>query len=481
MSWTFEMGRIKHIHFVGIGGVGMAGIAEVLLSQGYRVSGSDLSDNALTKRLRSVGADIYQGHEASHVEGVDVVVRSSAVDQNNPELVAAREKHIPIVPRAEMLGELMRFRYGIAIAGTHGKTTTTSLVTSILTEAGVDPTFVIGGRLNSAGSNARLGTGRYLVAEADESDASFLYLQPMISVITNIDQDHMATYHNDFEELKHAFIEFLHRLPFYGLAVLCMDDPVIRELLPRVSRPFFTYGLTSDADFRASNIRQVGTTTYFTVERPNKASSIDIVLNLPGKHNVLNALAAIAIASELKIPDQAIQSALEKFAGIGRRFQISNDLPLKNGGKITLIDDYGHHPREIAVTIDAVRHSWPERRLVTVFQPHRYTRTRDLFTDFCEVLSQPDVLLLLDVYSAGESPIEGADGATLIKKIQERGLVQPIFVEKHDQLADILQETLRDGDVLLMQGAGNIGALASHLAATQLRESVPRATVGEAH
>jgi UDP-N-acetylmuramate--alanine ligase len=481
VSWTFEMGRIKHIHFVGIGGVGMAGIAEVLLSQGYRVSGSDLADNALTKRLRAVGAEIYQGHHASNVENADVVVRSSAVDLKNPEFAYAREHHIPIVARAEMLGELMRFRYGIAIAGTHGKTTTTSLVTSILTEEGVDPTFVIGGRLNSAGSNARLGTGRYLVAEADESDASFLYLKPMISVITNIDADHMSTYNNSFDELKNAFIEFLHRLPFYGLAVLCVDDPVVKEILPKVSRPFVTYGFTSDAGFKALNIKQTGTKTFFTVERPNGINSIDITLNLPGRHNVLNALAAVAIATELKVSDQAIQKALEKFAGIGRRFQISNDLPLKKGGKITLIDDYGHHPREIAVTLQAARHSWPDKRLVMVFQPHRYTRTHDLFDDFCDVLSQPDVLALLDVYSAGEAVIPGADGASLVKKIHERGTIEPIFVAKHEQLADILQDTLRDGDILLMQGAGNIGALASHLVTTQLCESVPQVAQSETH
>lgn len=467
------MGRIKHIHFVGVGGVGMMGIAEVLLSQGYRVSGSDLSDNASTKRLRMVGVEVYQGHDASHIQNADVVVRSSAVDFNNPELIAAREKHIPIVQRAEMLGELMRFRYGIAIAGTHGKTTTTSLVTSILTEEGVDPTFVIGGRLNSAGSNARLGAGRYLVAEADESDASFLYLKPMISVITNIDADHMATYHNNFDELRNAFIDFLHRLPFYGLAVLCVDDPVVREILSQVSRPIVTYGFTEDADFRASNITQSGTKTSFTVERPNGATSLEIVLNLPGQHNVLNALAAIAVATELKVSDQAIQRALEKFAGIGRRFQISRNLPLKKGGEITLVDDYGHHPREIAVTLQAARQSWPDKRIVMVFQPHRYTRTRDLFSDFCEVLSKPDALLLLDVYSAGEAFINGADGATLAKKIQEKSSFNPIFVDKHEKLADILQDTLRDGDILLMQGAGNIGALATHLALTQLCESVP--------
>ncbi len=479
MSWTFEMGRIKHIHFVGVGGVGMAGIAEVLLSQGYRVSGSDLADNALTKRLRLVGAEIYQGHSAKNIENADVIVRSSAVDPTNPELLAARENHIPIVQRAEMLGELMRFRYGIAIAGTHGKTTTTSLVTSILTEEGVDPTFVIGGRLNSAGSNARLGAGRYLVAEADESDASFLHLQPMISVITNIDADHMATYHNDFNELRAAFIEFLHRLPFYGLAVLCVDDPIVREILPQVSRPFLTYGFDKGADFRAFDIKQVGTKTFFMVERPNGVAALTITLNLPGKHNVLNALAAIVIATELKVSDQAIQKALEKFAGIGRRFQMHHDLPLKKGGKVTLIDDYGHHPREVAVTLEAARQSWPDKRLVMVFQPHRYTRTRDLMNDFSEVLSQPDVLLLLDIYSAGEPPILDADGPSLVKKIIEKGRCIPLFVKEHEKLADILQEQLLDGDILLMQGAGNIGALAAHLAATQLRESIPHIVSSE--
>lgn len=473
MSWTFEMGRVKHIHFIGIGGVGMAGIAEVLLSQGYRVSGSDIAENALTKRLHSIGADIYLGHHANHVKQADVVVRSSAVDMDNPEIVAAREAHTPIVQRAEMLGELMRFRYGIAIAGTHGKTTTTSLVTSILAEEGVDPTFVIGGRLNSAGSNARLGTGRYLVAEADESDASFLYLKPMISVITNIDADHMDTYHNDFLELRKAFIKFLHRLPFYGLAVLCIDDPVVKEILPEVSRPVVTYGLTESANFRAISIVQTGTRTQFIAKRPNGLSPLQVTLNLPGRHNVLNALAAIAIATELKISDQAIQNALDKFAGIGRRFQIYGDFSLEKGGSVKLIDDYGHHPREIAATLQAARHSWPERRLVMVYQPHRYTRTRDLFNDFCEVLSQPDLLVLLDVYSAGEKPIEGADGATLFKSIQERGQGEPVFIEQHHQLAKDLQNVLRDGDILLMQGAGNIGGLASHLAATQLRESVP--------
>lgn len=478
MSWTFEMGRIKHIHFVGIGGVGMAGIAEVLLSQGYRVSGSDLTDNSLTKRLRSIGAEVYQGHNARYVENADVIVRSSAVDVDNVELVAARDAHIPIVPRAEMLGELMRFRYGIAIAGTHGKTTTTSLITSILAEEGVDPTFVIGGRLNSAGSNARLGTSRYLVAEADESDASFLYLKPMISVVTNIDADHMGTYHNDFSQLRQAFIEFLHRLPFYGLAVLCMDDPEINRILPDVSRPFVTYGLDEEADFRATLILQTGTKMHFVVERA-KMSKLEITLNLPGKHNVLNALAAIAVASELKVSDQSIQRALENFSGIGRRFQIYGDFPLQKGGNVTLIDDYGHHPREIAATIQAARQSWPDRRFVMVYQPHRYTRTRDLFGDFCNVLSNPDVLVLLDVYSAGESYIEGADGSSLKQAIGERGRINPLFVKQHEELAAVLQNTLCDGDVLLMQGAGNIGMIASYLASTGLRESVPVSSLKE--
>lgn len=481
MNWLFEMGRIKHIHFVGIGGVGMAGIAEVLLSQGYRVSGSDLADNALTKRLRSIGAEIYHGHHADYVKNADVVVRSSAVDMNNVELIAARDAHIPIVPRAEMLGELMRFRYGIAIAGTHGKTTTTSLVASILAEEGVDPTFVIGGRLNSAGSNARLGTSRYLVAEADESDASFLYLKPMVSIVTNIDADHMGTYHNNFDELRQAFIEFLHRLPFYGLAILCFDDPVVRSILPDVSRPFYTYGIEEDADFRATLILHKGTSTHFVVERPNGQPRLEVTLNLPGKHNVLNALAAIAVATELKVSDQAIQRALENFAGIGRRFQIYGDFKLQKGGSVTLIDDYGHHPREIAATIQAARLSWPTRRFVMVYQPHRYTRTRDLFTDFCQVLSTPDALVLLDVYSAGEAAIEGADSQALFDAIKTRGQLTPVLVKQHQQLPATLQEVLRDGDVLLMQGAGNIGMLASNLAATELRESVLSTMVKETH
>lgn len=472
MNWTFEMGRIKHVHFVGVGGVGMAGIAEVLLSQGYTISGSDLADNTLTKRLKSIGANIYQGHAANHIEGADVVVRSSAIDVDNVEIAAAQNAHIPVVPRAEMLGELMRFRDGIAIAGTHGKTTTTSLMASILAEEGLDPTFVIGGRLNSAGSNARLGTGRYLVAEADESDASFLYLQPKLSIVTNIDADHMSTYHNSFDELQRAFLDFIQRLPFYGLAVLCIDDPIVRALLPQVTRPMVTYGFTDDADFRAVSITQTCTKTHFTVQRPKGLKSLEITLNLPGQHNVLNALATIAVATELNISDQAIERALEKFAGIGRRFQIYGDFTLTNGGEITLIDDYGHHPREIDVTLEAARKSWPERRLVSVFQPHRYTRTHDLFEQFCETLTKPDALILLDVYSAGEDFIEGATSRHLADVITKRTGVAPILVEQHALLAKQLQEVLKDGDVLLMQGAGNIGAIAAQLAATQLKESV---------
>lgn len=466
------MGHIKHVHFVGIGGVGMAGIAEVLLRQGYSVSGSDLGENSLTQWLRIMGAQIYHGHHENNIKDADVIVRSSAVALNNPELEAARQARIPIVPRAEMLGELMRFRYGIAVSGTHGKTTTTSLITSILAEAGLDPTFVIGGRLNSIGSNARLGRGHYLVAEADESDASFLYLKPMISIVTNIDQDHMGTYQNDFSKLKTTFLDFLHKLPFYGLAILCNDDPVVREIMPKLSRPAATYGFSKDSDFRTIGYAQSGMQTKFIVERPKGQAPLSITLNLPGRHNVLNALAAIAAASELKVQDSAIVEALTHFAGIGRRFQVYGDMALSSGRKVTLVDDYGHHPREIAATLQAARESWPDRRLVMVYQPHRYTRTRDLLADFCEVLSQPDKLLLLDVYSAGEEYIKGADGISLANEIKKRGRIEPIFVEQHDALPAIFEQELRDGDILLMQGAGNIGALAAQLAASHLQESV---------
>lgn len=477
MNWTFEMGRIKHIHFVGIGGVGMAGIAEVLLSEGYIVSGSDNTENTLTKRLQSMGAILYKGHEAIHVNHADVVVRSSAISLNNVEITAAKVLRIPVVARAEMLGELMRFRCGIAIAGTHGKTTTTSLVTSVLAEAGLDPTFVIGGKLNSANSNARLGNGKYLVAEADESDASFLYLKPMMAVITNIDKDHMETYHYDFNELCKTFVNFLQQLPFYGLAVLCLDDPTIRTLLADVSRPYLTYGFTDDVNFKGINIQFTGTKTHFTVIRPNNRSAIDIILNLPGRHNILNALAAIAIATELNIPDEFIKSALEKFDGIGRRFQMYGDFLLQKGGSIKLIDDYGHHPRELEVTIDAVRQSFPKKRLVMVFQPHRYSRTRDLFNEFVAILTLVDVLILLEVYAAGEEVIADINSAALIKAIQKNNKEkQLIHISKHSQLASALQTILRDQDILLMQGAGNIGALSSKLALTNLQESVIEST-----
>lgn len=463
------MGHIQHIHFVGVGGVGMAGIAEVILGQGYKVSGSDLGENALTKRLRSLGAEIYCGHRAENIQGADVLVRSSAVSWDNVELVAAQNQHIPIVPRAEMLGELMRFHYGIAIAGTHGKTTTTSLVASILAEAKLDPTFVIGGRLNHFGTNARLGSGQYLVAEADESDASFLYLNPSLAVVTNIDADHMETYQHDFSQLRATFVEFLHRLPFYGLAVLCVDDPVVREILPQIPRPCLTYGFTEDADFMASEVVYLGTQTQFRVTRA-EGSPFKVILNLPGRHNVLNALAAIAVATQLKIADEDIQRALLNFGGVGRRFQIYGDFPLKQGGQVTLLDDYGHHPREIKVTLEAVRQCWPGRRLVMVYQPHRYSRTKDLFNDFCDVLSEVDALLLFDVYSAGEDYIAGADGKSLIEGIRRNGKLTPIFLEKREILPPTLQSVLRDGDVLLMQGAGDIGAMSARLAASALDE-----------
>ncbi len=466
------MGRIRHIHFVGIGGVGMAGIAEVLLSEGYVISGSDVAENALTKRLQLAGARIYYGHAAEHIQGADVLVRSSAVSPENVELVAANAAHIPIVQRAEMLGELMRFRYGIAIAGTHGKTTTTSLVTAILAEANEDPTFVIGGQLNSTGSHAKLGSGKYLVAEADESDVSFLHLKPMISIVTNIDADHLSSYNNSFTELRAAFIEFIRRLPFYGLAVLCVDDPVIRDMLHLVPRPFTDYGFSDGDTWQAHSLQQKGMTSQFIVKRPNDLAPLNVTLNLPGRHNVLNALAAIVVASQLEVPDAAILQALAKFAGIGRRFQIHGDFALEKGGKITLMEDYGHHPREIAATLQAARQSWPDRRIVMVYQPHRYTRTRDLFDDFCQVLMQADQVILLEVYSAGEAMIPGANSAALVECMREKGCVAR-RVNAPESLASTLQEVLQEGDVVMMQGAGTIGGMANHLAATELREAVP--------
>lgn len=466
-----RMRRISHIHFVGIGGVGMGGIAEVLCNLGYHVSGSDLKENALTRRLSELGAKVHVGHDGAWVSGADVVVVSSAVDPLNPEVLAAHAQRIPVVRRAEMLAELMRFRYGIAVAGTHGKTTTTSLVASLLAEGGLDPTFVIGGRLNSAGTNARLGAGDCLVAEADESDASFLHLTPMVAIVTNIDADHLETYGGDFARLRQTFIEFLHQLPFYGLAVLCLDDPEIAAMLQQVPRPVLTYGITSDADLCARDISQHEITTRFTVTRRGRPDALDITLNMAGRHNVLNALAAIAVAQELGVDDAAIQRALAGFQGIGRRFQMYGEIST-GAGKVLLIDDYGHHPREIAATVKAIRAGWPQRRLVVAFQPHRYSRTRDLFEDFAIVLSEVDVLALLEVYPAGEAPIAGADGRALSRAIRGRGKVEPMFVDDISQLSAALRGVLRDGDVLLTLGAGDIGAAATRLPA-ELREAAP--------
>ncbi len=461
-AWR-DMRRIRQVHFVGIGGSGMSGIAEVLLNLGYGVSGSDLRASAVTARLAQLGAIIRPGHAADHIAGCDVVVISSAVAEDNPEVIAARTARIPVVPRAEMLAELMRFRYGIAVAGTHGKTTTTSLIASLLAEGGLDPTFVIGGRLNSAGANARLGTGRYLVAEADESDASFLLLQPMISVVTNIDADHLSTYGGDFERLRETFIEFLHHLPFYGLAVLCADDPQVRTILPQLSRPVLTYGFSEDCDARATDLVQDGLRTRFVAHLPNLKAPLPITLNLPGRHSVLNALAALAVAQELGVSETAIRRALLNFQGIGRRFQAHGDLVLPSGGRATVMEDYGHHPREIQAVLAALRGAWPERRLVLAFQPHRFTRTRDLFEDFAQVLSEVDVLILLEVYSAGEKPIAGADGRSLSRAIRTRGKVDPVFIEQAAELSTVAPDVLRDGDLLLLMGAGDIGAMAARL------------------
>ncbi|MGI2175882.1 UDP-N-acetylmuramate--L-alanine ligase [Shewanella ulleungensis] len=461
-----EMRRIKRIHFVGIGGAGMGGIAEVLVNEGYQISGSDIAVNSVTERLQSLGAKIIIGHQAQSVEQVDVVVVSTAINQQNPEIIAAKELRIPIVRRAEMLAELMRYRHGVAIAGTHGKTTTTSLIASVYGQAERDPTFVIGGLLNSAGTNARLGTSRYLIAEADESDASFLHLQPMVSVITNIEADHMDTYGGDFEKLKTTFVDFLHNLPFYGVAVMCIDDDVIREIMPRIGRQVVTYGFSEDADVQAISFAQNGHQSSFTVKRHGK-DDLDIVLNLPGQHNVLNALAAIAVASEDDIDDSAIVQALAEFEGIGRRFQHLGEFATPNGN-VMLVDDYGHHPSEVLATIKAARAGWPDKRLVMAYQPHRYSRTRDLYEDFVDVLSQVDCLLLLDVYAAGEAPIPGADGRALCRSIRLRGQIDPIFVASPDQLAAVLPDVLQQGDLLLTQGAGNIGALSKELALSEL-------------
>ena len=455
------MGRMRRLHFVGIGGSGMNGIAQVMLNLGYEISGSDLAENAATRRLQEQGAKIHIGHAESHVQGVDAVIISSAVTNENPEVRAARGRRIPVVPRAEMLAEIMRFRYGIAVAGTHGKTTTTSLAASLLIEGGLDPTFVIGGRLNAAGSYARLGTGEILVAEADESDASFLYLQPMMAVVTNVDRDHMGTYGGDFARLQDAFVEFLHHLPFYGLAVLCLDDAEVRTLLPRVTRQVLTYGTREDADLRAVNLTHDGLKSGFTVVRAGQAP-FDVSLNLPGRHNVMNALAAIGVALEMGVGVEAIQKALAGFQGIGRRFQVREHCDF-GSGEFMLVDDYGHHPREVAATLRAVREGWPDRRLVLVFQPHRYSRTRDAFDDFVEVLSGADVLVLNEVYPAGEKPLADADGRALSRAVRARGQIDPVFVSRLADLPEVLEGVVQKGDMVLMMGAGDIGQVAAQL------------------
>jgi UDP-N-acetylmuramate--alanine ligase len=454
---------VKHIHFVGVGGAGMSGIAEVLANLGYQVSGSDLAKSATTERLASLGARISIGHDASNIDGADAVVVSTAVRSDNPEVLAARRLRVPIVPRAVMLAELMRLKQGIAIAGTHGKTTTTSLVASVLAAGGLDPTFVIGGRLTSAGANARLGTGDFIVAEADESDASFLNLLPVIEVVTNIDADHMDTYGHDFARLKQAFIEFTHRLPFYGIAVLCVDDPNVREILPFVSKPVIRYGFAADAQVRGVNVVPREGKMYFTAMRED-APPLDIVLNMPGLHNVQNALAAIAIATELEVPDADIQRALAEFTGVGRRFQRYGDVAIAAGGHFALIDDYGHHPVEMAATIAAARGAFPDKRLVLAFQPHRYTRTRECFEDFVNVLSSVDALVLTEVYAAGEAPIVAADGRALARAVRVAGKVEPVFVETVDDVPEALSTLVRDGDVVITMGAGSIGTVPGRIA-----------------
>ena len=468
-----RMRRIHTIHFVGIGGSGMGGIAEVLLNLGYRVQGSDLKDNAMTRRLAQLGAVITIGHRAANVRNADVVVVSSAVPADNPELIAALAERIPVVQRAEMLGELMRFRPSVAVAGTHGKTTTTSLVASVLAEGGLDPTFVIGGRLKSADSNARLGAGRYLVAEADESDASFTHLQPLIAIVTNIDNDHLSTHQGDFERLKQSFVDFLHNLPFYGLAILCLDDEHVRGILPRVGRPVMTYGMSAGADVRAVNVKRQGLQTQFDVVRAGTAARdaaetpLRICVNLPGTHNVLNSLAAIAVATELEVDDAALQRALAQFQGIDRRLQHIADVDTP-AGRVTIVDDYGHHPTEIAATLEAVRQGYPGRRLVLAFQPHRYTRTRDLIDDFAKVLSGAEVLLVSEVYAAGESPIPAADGRAICRAVRSRAQVEPIFIEQVEDLAAALKDVIHADDVIVTMGAGNINVV-SHALPAALR------------
>ena len=465
---------IRHIHFVGIGGAGMSGIAEVLLNLGYAISGSDLSDSVALKRLQSLGIQTHVGHDAKNIAGADAVVTSTAVHADNPEVVAAHAKLIPVVPRAVMLAELMRLKTGVAIAGTHGKTTTTSLVASVLAEAGMDPTFVIGGKLNSAGANAKLGSGDYIVVEADESDASFLNLLPVMAVVTNIDADHMDTYGHDFNKLKGAFIEFLHRMPFYGAAILCTDDAAVRSILPEVSRPITSYGFNEEAQVRAVNVRADNGRMCFTVQRRNGVTlpDLDITLNLAGEHNVLNALAAIAIAVELNVPDEALQKALAEFKGVGRRFQRHGEVAAKTGGEFTLIEDYGHHPVEVAATLAAARGAFPGRRLVLAFQPHRYTRTRDCFEDFVEVMGRADVLWLSEIYAAGETPIPAADGRALSRAMRVAGHEALVFVDDIQKMAQVIADNAQAGDVVMCMGAGSIGQVpAKVLELVQQRKS----------
>ncbi|MCG8497958.1 UDP-N-acetylmuramate--L-alanine ligase [Alteromonas sp. 07-89-2] len=457
-----QMRRVKNIFFIGIGGAGMGGIAEVLLNEGYAIAGSDIQEGPMTQRLSELGADVKIGHRAENVEGMDVIVVSSAINEQNPEIIVAREKRIPIIRRAEMLAELMRFRHGIAVAGTHGKTTTTSLISTIFAEAEYDPTFVIGGLLNSAGTNARLGKSRYLIAEADESDASFLHLQPMVSVVTNIEADHMDTYGGDFSKVKDTFVDFLSNLPFYGQAIVCGDDANIQEIRPRIGRSILTYGFESHNDYRAENVSLSFGKANFTVIRPER-EPLDITLNLTGNHNVLNALAAIAVATDEGVDDDAIIRALASFGGIGRRFEQLGTFTTSKG-EVCLVDDYGHHPTEVRATIAAARANWPDKRLVMVYQPHRFTRTRDLYEDFVEVLSSVDALLLLDVYAASEQPIEGADSKALCRSIRQRGQIEPVYVGDKDALPAILANIMQDGDIVMTQGAGNIGQIAKLLA-----------------
>lgn len=474
-SFVPEMRKVRHIHFVGIGGAGMGGIAEVLANEGYAISGSDLAPNVVTQQLVALGATIYFNHRPENTRDASVVVVSTAISADNPEIIAAREARIPVIRRAEMLAELMRYRHGVAIAGTHGKTTTTAMISNIYAQAGLDPTFVNGGLVKSAGTHARLGCSRYLIAEADESDASFLHLQPMVAVVTNIEADHMDTYHGNFDNLKETFITFLHNLPFYGRAVMCIDDDVIRSIIPKVGRYITTYGFSEDADVRITHYEQKGAQGFFTISREDMPD-LDVVLNAPGRHNALNATAAVAVATEEGIADEHILAALLNFQGTGRRFDFLGNFSLEhvNGqeGEVMLVDDYGHHPTEVDATIKAARAGWPDKRLVMLFQPHRYTRTRDLYEDFATVLNQVDILLLTDVYAAGEAPIPGADSRSLCRTIRQRGKLDPIWVSDVENISSILAGVLTDNDLVLVQGAGNIGKIARRLAETKLQPSL---------